>query len=191
MFTGLVAGTGEVTEAERGRDGLRLRVETALAAELSTGDSIAVNGVCLTAVECDGRGFRADVMEETIGRSTLGLVKQRDRVNLELPLRVGDRLGGHIVQGHVDGMGMVDSVEDDGFSRRVRITTPPETLRYVVEKGSIAVDGVSLTVADVDDFGFTVALIPETVERTTLGTRNPGDVVNLEVDIMAKYAMKA
>jgi len=191
MFTGLVAGTGEVTEAERGRDGLRLRVETALAAELSTGDSIAVNGVCLTAVECDGRGFRADVMEETIGRSTLGLVKQRDRVNLELPLRVGDRLGGHIVQGHVDGMGMVDSVEDDGFSRRVRITTPPETLRYVVEKGSIAVDGVSLTVAEVDDLGFTVALIPETVERTTLGTRNPGDVVNLEVDIMAKYAMKA
>ena len=191
MFTGLVAGTGEVRAAERGPDGLRLRVDTPLAAELAGGDSIAVNGVCLTAVEIDGDGFGADVMEETIGRSTLGLVRAGDRVNLELPLRVGDRLGGHIVQGHVDGMGMVDSVDEDGFSRRLRITTPPETLRYVVEKGSIAVDGVSLTVAEVDDFGFTVALIPETLERTTFAARKPGDVVNLEVDIMAKYAMKA
>ena len=190
MFTGLVAATGKVSSAERGPDGLILRVETPLAGELSSGDSIAVNGVCLTAVEIDERGFRADVMEETIGRSTLGLVRPSDHVNLELPLRVGDRLGGHIVQGHVDGMGMVDSIDDDGFSRRVRITTPPETLRYVVEKGSIAVDGVSLTVADVDDFGFTVALIPETLERTTFANRKPGDVVNLEVDIMAKYAMK-
>ena len=191
MFTGLVAGTGEVRSAERGAGGLRLRVDTPLAGELAAGDSIAVNGVCLTAVEIDEAGFRADVMEETIGRSTLGLVRPRDQVNLELPLRVGDRLGGHIVQGHVDGMGMVDSIEDDGFSRRVRITTPPETLRYIVEKGSIAVDGVSLTVAEVDGFGFTVALIPETLERTTFAARKPGDVVNLEVDIMAKYAMKA
>ena len=191
MFTGLVAGTGEVKAAERGPEGLRLHVETPLAGELSSGDSIAVNGVCLTATDIDASGFRADVMEETIGRSTLGLVRPSDRVNLELPLRVGDRLGGHIVQGHVDGMGMIDSVEEDGFSRRVRITTPPETLRYIVEKGSIAVDGVSLTVAGVDDFGFTVALIPETLERTTFANRNPGDVVNLEVDIMAKYAMKS
>lgn len=191
MFTGLVAGTGEVRAADRGPDGLRLRVHTPLAAELAGGDSIAVDGVCLTAVEIDGDGFRADVMEETIGRSTLGLVRAGDRVNLELPLRVGDRLGGHIVQGHVDGMGMVDRISASGFSRLVRITAPPETLRYVVEKGSVAVDGVSLTVAEVDDYGFTVSLIPETLERTTFGELQPGDVVNLEVDIMAKYAMKA
>ena len=191
MFTGLVAATGRVKAAERGQEGLRVRVETPLAAELSTGDSIAVNGVCLTAVEIDAEGFRADVMEETIGRSTLGLVRPGDDVNLELPLRVGDRLGGHIVQGHVDGMGMVDSTEPDGFALLVRITAPPETLRYVVEKGSIAVNGVSLTVVDVDDFGFRVSLIPETLERTTLGRLQPGDVVNLEVDIMAKYATKS
>ena len=190
MFTGLVAATGEVSAAERGPDGLRLRVETPLAGELSAGDSIAVNGVCLTAVDIDERGFRADVMEETIGRSTLGLVRPADRVNLELPLRVGDRLGGHIVQGHVDGMGMVDSVDDDGFSRRVRITTPPETLRYVVEKGSIAVDGISLTVASVTDVAFSVSLIPETLERTNLGAAAPGQPVNLEVDVLAKYVEK-
>jgi riboflavin synthase len=191
MFTGLVAGTGEVQAAQRGPDGLRLSIATPLATELSTGDSIAVNGVCLTAVDIENGNFRADVMEETIGRSTLGLVRPGDAVNLELPLRVGDRLGGHIVQGHVDGMGMADSAEDDGFSRRVRITAPPETLRFIVEKGSIAVNGVSLTVAEVDGYGFTVALIPETLERTTFGSLQPGDVVNLEVDIMAKYAMRA
>ena len=190
MFTGLVSATGEVRSAERGPDGLRLRVATPLAAELSTGDSIAVDGVCLTAVEIDAEGFRADVMEETIGRSTLGLVRPSDHVNLELPLRVGDRLGGHIVQGHVDGMGMVDEIQASGFSRLVRLTAPPETLKYVVEKGSVAVNGVSLTVVEVDDYGFTVSLIPETLERTTFGEMKPGDVVNLEVDIMAKYAMK-
>lgn len=191
MFTGLVAGTGRVSAAERDGEGLRLRVDTPLAAELAAGDSIAIDGVCLTAVEADGATFCADVMDETIGRSTLGLVRPGDDVNLELPLRVGDRLGGHIVQGHVDGMGMVDQVQASGFSRLVRITAPPETLRYVVEKGSIAVNGVSLTVADVDDYGFTVSLIPETLERTVLGRVETGDVVNLEVDIMAKYAMRS
>ena len=187
MFTGLVAGTGTIRAVERGEGGVRLTIETPLAAELDQGDSIAVNGVCLTARDPDAGSFRADVMAETLRRSSLGPLEAGDAVNLELPLRVGDRLGGHIVQGHVDGTGTVESVEEDGFARRVRIAAPPDLLRYVVEKGSIAVDGVSLTVAEVDDEAFVVSLIPETLERTTLGQAKPGRLVNLEVDVLAKY----
>jgi len=190
MFTGLVADTGTVTALERTADGARLRVETALAPELSAGDSIAVNGVCLTAVEADGEGFTADAMEETLRRSSLGPLGTGDRVNLELPLRASDRLGGHVVQGHVDGTGTIESIREDGFSRVVRVEASPELLRYVVEKGSIAVDGVSLTVADVDEDAFAVALIPETLERTTFGAAEPGRTVNLEVDVLAKYVEK-
>jgi riboflavin synthase len=186
MFTGLVEQMGEVR-----RTGTRIAVATPLAAELARGDSIAVNGVCLTAVDITGEGFEADVMEETLERSALGGLQEGDRVNLELALRVGDRLGGHFVQGHVDSTGSVDSVEEREHSRVVRVNAPAELLRYVVEKGSIAIDGVSLTVVDVDDAGFSVSLIPETLERTTLGSVAPGDPVNLEVDMLAKYAVRS
>jgi riboflavin synthase len=190
MFTGLVAGTGAVESLDRDGDGVRLRVRTELAGELAPGDSVAVNGVCLTALAPDGQGFSADVMEETLRRSSLGPLAKGDEVNLELPLRAGDRLGGHMVQGHVDGTGSVEAVSDDGFARVVRIGAPAALLRYVVEKGSIAVDGVSLTVSAVDGDGFEVSLIPETLERTTLGAAEPGRVVNLEVDVLAKYVEK-
>ena len=190
MFTGLVAGTGTVESLKRDDAGVRLRVRADLAAELGPGDSVAVNGVCLTAVEPDGSGFSADVMEETLRRSSLGPLGTGDAVNLELPLRAGDRLGGHIVQGHVDGTGEVDSVREEGLSRVVRIRAPADLLRYVVEKGSIAVDGVSLTVSAVDGDAFEVSLIPETLERTTLGGAGPGRTVNLEVDVLAKYVEK-
>ena len=183
MFTGLIAAKGTVRAL---RDG-RLRVESELAAELAPGDSVAVNGVCLTAVEANGAAFSAQVMPETLRRSSLGPLGPGDEVNLELPLRAGDRLGGHVVQGHVDGTGTVEDVREEGFARVVRIACDGALLRYLVEKGSIAVDGVSLTVASVDDGGFTVSLIPETLERTTLGRAVPGRVVNLEVDVLAKY----
>jgi riboflavin synthase len=190
MFTGLVETTGSVRAIERERSGARLRVASPLASELRRGDSVAVNGVCLTASEVDGEGFAAEVMEETLRRSSLGSLAEGDPVNIELPLRAGDRLGGHVVQGHVDGLGTVESVEEDGLARIARIGAPPALLRYVVEKGSIAVDGVSLTVVEVDDEHFTVSLIPETLERTTLGDLAPRRPVNLEVDVLAKYVEK-
>src|SRR5215213_1530904 len=190
MFTGLVAGMGSIRAVEQDGDGARLRVDTPLGAELAPGDSVAVNGVCLTAVDPSADGFGADVMAETLRRSSLGPLGAGDAVNLELPLRASDRLGGHIVQGHVDGTGTVESAADEGFARVVRIAAAPDVLRYVVEKGSIAIDGVSLTVASIDETGFTVSLIPETLERTTLGEAGPGRVVNLEVDVLAKYVEK-
>jgi riboflavin synthase len=190
MFTGLVETTGTVLSVEPDGDGARIEVATALAAELDEGDSVAVNGVCLTAVKTDGEGFRADVMAETLRRSSLGPLAQGDQVNLELPLRAGAPLGGHLVQGHVDGTGTIEEVSEEGSARVVRIACDPDLLRYVVEKGSIAVDGVSLTVASVDERGFTVSLIPETLDRTTLGVAAPGRVVNLEVDVLAKYVEK-
>ncbi len=190
MFTGLVQDLGSVRAVENEPAGSRLEVETTLATELSEGDSVAVNGVCLTAVSVADGAFRADVMAETLRRSSLGPLAAGDPVNLELPLRPEDRLGGHFVQGHVDGTGTVEDVTVEGFANVVRIACGPEILRYVVEKGSIAVDGVSLTVADLDDEGFTVSLIPETIERTTLGGAAPGRIVNLEVDVLAKYVEK-
>ncbi len=190
MFTGLVADLGTVSDVVATGDGVRLQVATSLAAELSEGDSVAVNGVCLTAVSADAQGFTAEVMNETLRRSSLAEVAAGGRVNLELPLRAQDRLGGHVVQGHVDGVGAVSAVEDDGFARVVTIDAPPELLRYVVEKGSIAVDGVSLTVSSVSPDTFAVSLIPETLERTNLGAAAPGTPVNLEVDVLAKYVEK-
>ncbi|MFL5867578.1 MAG: riboflavin synthase [Thermoleophilaceae bacterium] len=183
MFTGLVEQTGTIVAP-----GERLAIRAAL--DLESGDSVAVNGVCLTAVAVGADGFEADVMPETLRRSSLGLLADGDKVNLELPLRASDRLGGHVVQGHVDGLGTIESVSEEGFARVLRIAAASELLRYVVEKGSIAVDGVSLTVADVDGEGFTVSLIPETLERTNLGDAAPGRSVNLEVDVLAKYVEK-
>ena len=190
MFTGLVAGRGHISAAVRSDDGVRLTVETSLAEELALGDSVAVNGVCLTAVTIDGGTFAADVMNETLRRSSLGSATVGSDVNLELPLRASDRLGGHVVQGHVDGLGEVSAVTDDGFARRIQISAPPDVLRYIVEKGSIAVDGVSLTVAGMDNESFTVSLIPETLQRTNLGQAAPGTRVNLEVDVLAKHVEK-
>ena len=186
MFTGLVADTGTIRAIHDGR----LEVETALGAHLAEGDSVSVNGVCLTAVQPHTDGFTADVMPETLRRSSLGPLGPGAEVNLELPLRAGDRMGGHVVQGHVDGTGEVESVRDDGNARVVRIAAAPDLLRYVVEKGSIAVDGVSLTVSAIDEEWFEVSLIPETLERTTLGAAAAGTTVNLEVDVLAKYVKK-
>jgi len=190
MFTGLVADLGSVAALDATSDGVRLTVSTALAEQLAEGDSVAVSGVCLTATDVVAGRFGADVMHETLQRSTLGTVGAGSGVNLELALRAADRLGGHIVQGHVDGVGVVREVREDGFARVVTIEAPADVLRYVVAKGSIAVDGVSLTVARIDGDGFDVALIPETLQRTSLGTATPGTTVNLEVDVLAKYVEK-
>jgi riboflavin synthase len=190
MFTGLVTDVGTVTSVDATGDGVRLAVETALAPEIAEGDSVAVNGVCLTATAIAGGRFIADVMHETLRRSSLAELGEGTPVNLELPLRASDRLGGHVVQGHVDGLGTIRDIREDGFSRVVEVAAPAETLRYVVEKGSIAVDGISLTVASVTDDAFSVALIPETLERTNLGAAAPGQPVNLEVDVLAKYVEK-
>jgi riboflavin synthase len=191
MFTGLVAATGAVVDAQHSAGGTRLTIDAGgLAGELSEGDSVAVNGVCLTATAVERGSFSADVMAETLERSSLGPVVAGDRVNLELPLRASDRLGGHVVQGHVDAVGEVRSITEDGFARLVEVAADPGLLRYVVEKGSIAVDGVSLTVATISTDAFTVSLIPETLERTTLGAAEPGRPVNLEVDVLAKYVEK-
>ncbi len=187
MFTGLVGDVGRIVGADTTADGQRLEVATRLAGELAEGDSVAVNGVCLTATTVTPAGFTADAMHETLRRTSLGAAVAAGRVNLELPLRASDRLGGHVVQGHVDGVGTVRSVEAEGFARVITVQAPRELLRYVVEKGSIAVDGVSLTVARLDDDAFAVSLIPETLERTTLGAAEPGTPVNLEVDVLAKY----
>jgi riboflavin synthase len=190
LFTGLVADLGQVVASERSGDGVRLTIASVLHSELHEGDSVAVNGVCLTATALDGDSFGADVMNETLARTSLRDVEAGAVVNLELPLRASDRLGGHVVQGHVDGTGVISSVSGDGFARRVRIDAPAEVLRYVVQKGSIAVDGVSLTVAELDSDSFTVSLIPETLQRTNLGTAQAGTTVNLEVDVLAKYVEK-
>jgi riboflavin synthase len=185
VFTGLVQGLGEITAVDGSCDGVRLTIAAQL--ELADGDSVAVNGVCLTATAvADGR-FSADVMNETLRRSSLADVAPGARVNLELPLRAADRLGGHFVQGHVDGVGGVWDIRDDGFARVVTIGVPAELMRYVVEKGSIAVDGVSLTVSGLGDDWLQVSLIPETLERTILGDVTVGQPVNLEVDVLAKY----
>jgi riboflavin synthase len=189
VFTGLIADLGEVVGLENKGDGVRLAVSSTLAVELSEGDSVAVNGVCLTATEIDGHAgvFHAEVINETLRRSSLAEMRVGGPVNLELPLRASDRLGGHVVQGHVDGTGVIAAVTPDGFSSVVEIEAPEEVLRYIVQKGSITVDGISLTVSGLSTRSFTVSLIPETLERTNLGAAEPGAIVNLEVDVLAKY----
>jgi riboflavin synthase len=187
MFTGLIADIGSVERVEAVAEGSRLRVRTKLAAELAAGDSIAVNGACVTAASVDEGAFEADVMNQTLQRTSLGPLEAGAAVNLELALRAGDRLGGHLVQGHVDGTGRVVSVADDGFARRLDIEVPAGLRRYIVERGSVTVDGVSLTVAVLTDNGFEVSLVPETLERTTLGEAAIDRIVNLEVDVLARY----
>ena len=188
MFTGIVSATGRVTRARSKKGPLELAVVSRqVARDLRKGDSVAVNGVCLTAVTIGRRVFTTEVVEETLGRTTLGDVRKGDEVNLELAVRPTDRLGGHIVQGHVDGVATVARREDEDGSTRMWWRAEPDVLRYVVMKGSVALDGVSLTVAGVGDGTFEVAIIPHTAEATTLGRLRVGDRANVEVDLMAKY----
>ena len=187
MFTGIVEELGEIVGREPG-EVTRLTIRgPRVTGDARAGDSIAVNGVCLTATAVADGGFSADAMNETLRRSSLGALAAGDRVNLELALRASDRLGGHMVQGHVDGLGKIAALRDEGFSRVAGIDAPAELLRYVVEKGSIAVNGVSLTVSALGSRSFEVSLIPETLERTTFGGAEIGSPVNLEVDVLAKY----
>jgi riboflavin synthase len=187
MFTGLIEDVGTVESVERTKDGARLRIATRLAAELALGDSIAMNGCCLTAVAADANGFETEAMNQTLEVTALGGIEVGGRVNLELAMKTGERFGGHIVQGHVDGVGTVVSAEDDGFARRLRVELPQELLKYVVDKGSITLSGVSLTIAELGDSWAEVSLIPETLERTNLGELAPGSKINVECDIVAKY----
>jgi riboflavin synthase len=187
MFTGLIQDIGRVEAIDAGSEGARLRISTSLGADIALGDSIAVNGVCLTATAADADGFETEAMNQTLDVTALSGVGRGDRVNLELAMQASDRLGGHIVQGHADGVGTVISVAADGFARRVRVALPPELLRYAVDKGSITLSGVSLTVAELGEGWLEVSLIPETLERTNLGALEPGDNLNVECDIVAKY----
>jgi riboflavin synthase alpha subunit len=188
MFTGIVRERGRVASRAGGDEGIRLRIaapETATG--VAPGDSVAVGGVCLTVVAVDGDELSFDAVPETLSRTALGRLEPGDDVNVEPALRAGEPLGGHMMQGHVDGVGRVRSAEPEGDGKRIWIDAPADVLRYCVEKGSIAVDGASLTVAALDDAGFAVALIPHTLAETTLGALAPGDDVNLETDVLAKY----
>lgn len=187
MFTGLIADVGTVESVDSTSEGARLRVATSLAGEIEPGDSVAVNGVCLTATAVDTDGFETEAMNQTLAVTSLAGLAPGSRVNLELAMKPSDRLGGHIVQGHVDGIGEVVSVEEDGFASRVRLQVHAPLLRYVIEKGSIALDGVSLTVAALGDEWVEVSLIPETLERTNLGELEPGRKINVECDAIAKH----
>ena len=188
MFTGIVRELGRVVSTRGGADGLALVVEApATAVETSVGDSISVNGCCLTAEAVDGARVTVHAVPETLARTTLGTLHAGDAVNIEPAVRAGDPLGGHYVQGHVDAVGRVQSVEAEGEGLRVFFEAPEDVLRYAVEKGSISVDGVSLTVAELAADAFAVALVPHTLEATTLSTLVPGRKVNLEADILAKY----
>jgi riboflavin synthase len=188
MFTGLVREVGEVVSVEHGGGGVRLAVRSPVtAADAALGDSVSVSGVCLTVVEAPDGVVVFDAVPETLARTTLGRLRPGARVNIEPALRAGEPLGGHYVQGHVDGVGAVRSVEPEGEGTRVWFEAPGDILRYAVEKGSIAVEGTSLTVAALGDDAFAVALVPHTLRATTLGRLEPGDTVNLEVDVLAKY----
>jgi riboflavin synthase len=190
MFTGIIEGTGTVADLAAAADGsgARLAVDAGwLAGRLQLGESVAVNGCCVTVAEATAAGFAADLVAETLRRTALGGLAAGAEVNLERPMTLGGRLGGHLVQGHVDGVAKVLDRTPVGDGHEVRIELPPDLERYVVEKGSVAVDGVSLTVAGVGPGWFTVALVPHTLEVTTLGRRRPGDPVQLEVDVVAKY----
>jgi riboflavin synthase len=187
VFTGLIADLGCVEGIELDGDGATLRISSPLARSLREGDSIAVNGVCLTAIAPGEDAFAAQAMIETLERSSLGALSAGSPVNLELALRAEDRLGGHVVQGHVDGTGTVRAIREQGFARVLEIDVEERLARYLVEKGSVAVDGVSLTVSALDEHGFSVSLIPETLQRTSLGAVLEGARVNIEVDILAKH----
>ena len=188
MFTGLVAELGSVEKLAQQGNSFHLTVAAQKVMQnLKIGDSVAVNGVCLTVVHLGDASFTADVMPETVRLTNIGLLHAGDRVNLERTLRLCDGLDGHIVSGHVEGLGTIASRRPDGIAMVVTITTPPELLKYIIKKGSIAIDGISLTVTEVTETSFSVSLIPHTAKETTLGFKDVGDRVNLETDIIAKY----
>lgn len=187
MFSGLVADLGRIAAIDSGDDGARIEIATALAPQIETGDSVAVNGACLTATEVSGSGFTAEAMTQTLDLTSLGSLADGTAVNLELALRADQRLGGHIVQGHVDGVGKVSSLTEDGISLRVRVALGNALAKYVVPQGSITLEGVSLTVTECGPEWAEVALIPETRERTTLGNLTVDQPVNVECDVIAKY----
>jgi riboflavin synthase alpha subunit len=188
MFTGIVRERGRVVFADRNGGGLHLRIAAAETAQAAPGDSISVSGCCLTVTASDGESLEFDAVPETIARTTLGSLEPGVEVNLEPALRAGEPLGGHFVQGHVDGRARVSALEHEGDGARLHVQLPRELHRYCVEKGSLAVDGVSLTIAALHDDGVEVALVPFTLDHTTLGGLGPGDDVNVEVDLLAKYA---
>lgn len=191
MFTGLIREVATVASMDGGVEGVRLTVAAPeTSRDAIVGDSVAISGVCLTVVAVEDELLSFDAVPETLQRSSLGRLGPGDRVNVEPALRAGEPLGGHYVQGHVDGVGAVRSIEPEGDGKRIWFDAPADLLRYVVEKGSVSVEGTSLTVAGLDDAGFAVALIPHTLEATTLGGLNPGDSVNLEADVLAKYVEK-
>jgi riboflavin synthase len=187
MFTGLIQDVGTIESLDYGAAGARLRIATSLAAEIEPGDSVAVDGACLTATTIDGDGFETEAMNQTLEVTSLVGLEAGGRVNLELAMKASDRLGGHIVQGHVDGVGKVVSIEPDGFASRLRIALDRDLLRYTIDKGSITLDGVSLTIAELGEDWLEVSLIPETLERTTLGEASPGRKLNVECDVIAKH----
>lgn len=191
MFTGIVEELGAIRAVRRGAASAVLSIGAAeVLSDLKIGDSVAVNGVCLTVTSLDDGGFAADVMHETLGRSSLGALVPGSRVNLERAMPANGRFGGHIVSGHIDGTGKIVSVRPDDNALWYTISAAPELLRYIVEKGSITIDGISLTVAAVDEVSFSVSLIPHTAAVTTLGKKRAGDIVNLETDIIGKYVEK-
>ena len=191
MFTGIIEEVGTVKAVKRSGTSSFIEIQAKKVLEdVHLGDSIAVNGVCLTVTHCDGSIFRADVMNETLSRSSLGSLTTGSPVNLERAMAADGRFGGHIVSGHIDGTGTVSDIRNDGIAVWYTITAPPELLRYIVEKGSIAIDGISLTVAKVTETSFSVSIIPHTAAQTILGTKKTGDMVNLENDIIGKYVEK-
>lgn len=191
MFTGIVEELGTVRAVQRGRHSSVLSIAAReILGDLKVGDSVAVNGVCLTATRVEDGGFSADVMHETLNRSSLGSLRMGSRVNLERAMAANGRFGGHIVSGHIDGTGTVTALRRDDNAVWYTVSAPPELLRYIVEKGSIAIDGISLTVAAVGESWFSISAIPHTVAVTTLGEKREGDVVNLENDVIGKYVEK-
>lgn len=188
MFTGIIEELGTVLSVKKGADSAAFKIgASAVTGDVSLGDSIAVNGVCLTVVEFSPESFKVEVMAETLRKSNLGELREKDRVNLERALRVSDRLGGHIVSGHIDGAGRIKSVKQEDIASVFTIEAPPEVARYIIKKGSMAVDGISLTVVDFTENSFRVSIIPHTMTKTTLGFKKAGDGVNLEADLIAKF----
>lgn len=191
MFTGIVEEVGRIRSQRGSGDSVVLEVEgSRVFDDLEVGDSVAVNGVCLTVTSIRGRSFTADVMHETLDRSSLGAIGVGGKVNLERAVRMNGRFGGHIVSGHIDGTGRITSLRYDSNAVWYKVEAPPQIMRYIVEKGSVAIDGISLTVAQVSQTAFSVSVIPHTLDETTLGSKGPGDIVNLENDVIAKYVEK-
>ena len=191
MFTGIIEETGRIRQISRGSKSVKLGIEASKVLEdTKVGDSISTNGICLTVVGMDGRSFTVDVMAETLRMTSLNKLTTGSRVNLERALRLSDRLGGHLLSGHVDGLGVIGKITTEEIARVISIDTKPELLRYIVAKGSIAIDGISLTVVAVDERSFSVSIIPHTATVTTLLDKQPGDTVNLETDMIAKYVEK-